>query len=170
VNELLEKNQLGNIIFHSADWDCFSKEAKILTKKMLTKDPRSRIKLNDIRRFKWMKMKDAIMTQEQGPLNRIMIKNKSENSENATKTRKKSVFSRKSQTNFIEEGLELGLVKKEKSDNYILEEGQILTNPSNYLIKPRFLQENHNIKSFSSNLAFENYSVDYFNFFVRITN
>lgn len=134
LQELIERNKAGKVIFKTKDWENYSKEAKQITKRMLNKSQELRLSFFDISKSNWVKLHSNLKS----------IKKLSTNFESVDKSEQKKSFTRHrkflTQKTKLNELAESGVdVPVEIQD--INDEGKIKL-PSSYQI---------NVKLFSSN-------------------
>lgn len=134
LQELIEKNQAGKIIFKTKDWENYSKEAKQITKRMLNKNQALRLSFFDISKSNWVNLHSNLKS----------FKKLSTNFESVDKSEQKKSFKRhktfltqKTKLNCLsDDGVEVPVEIQDIND-----EGKIKL-PSAYQI---------NVKLFSSN-------------------
>ena len=84
MQDLIEKNKAGKIIFKRKDWENYSKEAKQITKRMLNKNQELRLSFFDISKSNWVKMYSNLKS----------LKKLSTNFESVDKSEQKKSFKR----------------------------------------------------------------------------
>jgi len=78
LNELIEKNKIAKINFKLKKWENYSKEAKHITKRMVTSNPEMRISLAEIQCTKWLKLHETHKSLKKLSTNFESVDNKPE--------------------------------------------------------------------------------------------